>query len=118
MKKGTRFEQRAAKALRARGLQIVERNYRCRVGEIDLICREGGVLVFVEVRYRGRTGFATSTDSIGPEKQRRLLRAAQYYLQQRGIYGTLPCRIDVVAYDGETAGDEDGMQWLKNAITL
>lgn len=118
MKTGALFEQRAAQALRARGLQIVERNYRCRVGEIDLVCREGQVLVFVEVRYRSPTGFGSSTDSIGPAKQRRLLRAAQYYLQQRGIYGTIPCRIDVVAYDGAKSADEDGIQWLKNAITL
>jgi putative endonuclease len=112
------FEKRAERALRARGLQIVEKNYRCRLGEIDLICRDGSVLIFVEVRYRSQTGFATAAASITRAKQRRLLQAAQHYLQRRGISGQVPCRIDVVAFDGRQSEAEDGIQWLKNAITL
>ena len=118
MKTGAMFEKLAERALRARGLHIVEKNYRCRLGEIDLICREGNVLVFVEVRYRSRTGFASSADSIDYWKQRRLLLAAQYYLQRRGISDRVPCRIDVVAFDGRQAEAEDRIQWLRNAITL
>jgi putative endonuclease len=112
------FERRAERALRARGLQIVEKNYRCQLGEIDLICREGNTLVFVEVRYRSRTAFANATASIGRAKQRRLLLAAQHYLQRRGISEQVPCRIDVVAFDGRQSGIDDGIQWLQNAVTL
>ena len=118
MKTGAIYERRAELALRARGLQIVEKNYRCRLGEIDLICRDGNLLIFVEVRYRSTTGFANSTASVTRAKQRKLLLAAQYYLQQQGISERVPCRIDVIAFDGRQSSTEDGIQWIKNAITL
>ncbi len=107
-KTGAAGEDQALAYLQQQGLRLVERNFRCKMGEIDLIMREDGVLVFVEVRARadGRHGGAAA--SITPAKQRRLIRAAQFYLQR---LRTLPaCRFDVIAIDGEV------LHWLSNAI--
>jgi putative endonuclease len=117
MNKGPWFESRAAEFLRAAGLQVLETNFRCRLGEIDLICRDEAALVFVEVRYRSRSQFASAASSIDRTKQRRLLRAAQYYLQQRGLSDRQPCRIDVIAIDGGPGRAQDGIQWIRDAIT-
>lgn len=118
MKTGAYYERQAAAMLQAHGLEIIETNYRCKTGEIDLVCRQARTLVFVEVRYRSNPGYASAAASVTPAKQRRLLRATQTYLQQRGISDRVPCRIDVVAFDGGRSNTEDGIQWLKNAITL
>ena len=118
MIKGAHYEGQAALMLRGGGLEILEKNYRCKGGEIDLVCREGGTLVFVEVRYRGASGFGSAACSVTPAKQRRVIHAAQHYLQRRGISQRTPCRIDVVAFDAARDGGEDEIQWLRNAIML
>ena len=118
MDKGLWFESRAAEFLRAAGLKVLERNFRCRLGEIDLICRDKTSLVFVEVRYRSRSQFASAASSINRAKQRRLLRAAQFYLQQHSLSECQPCRVDVIAFDGGTGQTQDGIQWIQDAITL
>lgn len=105
---GEAAEDHALHWLQARGLDLVERNFRCKVGEIDLILREGQTLVFVEVRQRTDRRFGGAAASVTPAKQRRLLLAAQFYLQR--LRTSPPCRFDVVAIDG---GE---LSWLKNAI--
>ncbi len=102
---GDAAEERALAWLQARGLVLVERNYRvargprARGGEIDLILRDSdGTLVFVEVRQRSGTAHGGAAASVGSLKQQRLVRAAQHYLLR---CATLPpCRFDVVAIDG------------------
>jgi putative endonuclease len=97
---GARAEALAAKFLEARGLTIVARNYRTRRGEIDLIARDRGTLVFVEVRRRRSVAFGGAAASITASKRARLIAAAQAYL------ATLPrepaCRFDAVLIDGAT----------------
>ena len=115
MNRGQYFEDLAARMLQHAGLKIIERNFRCKPGEIDLVCRDGKTLVFVEVRYRAQTGFASAVVSVTQAKQRRLVAAAQVYLLQRGLTDNTACRFDIVGFDGERPG-EDGIQWLKNAI--
>lgn len=105
---GEAAEDHALRWLQARGLDLVERNFRCKAGEIDLILREGQTLVFVEVRQRADRRFGGAAASVTPAKQRRLLLAAQFYLQR--LRTSPPCRFDVVAIDG---GE---LSWLKNAI--
>ncbi len=103
--RGDAAEERALGWLQARGLVLVERNYRvargprARGGEIDLILRDSdGTLVFVEVRQRSGTAHGGAAASVGSLKQQRLVRAAQHYLLR---CATLPpCRFDVVAIDG------------------
>jgi putative endonuclease len=87
---------------------LIEANFRCKLGEIDLILREGETLVFVEVRQRADRSRGGAAASITPAKIRRILRAAQFYLQR--FKRLPPCRIDVVAIDGGR------LEWLRNAI--
>ncbi|AON57070.1 YraN family protein [Herbaspirillum seropedicae] len=105
---GEAAEQQALTHLRQQGLQLLERNYRCQGGEIDLIMREGDTVVFVEVRARASASYGGAAASVTPAKQRRLILAAQRWLQAQA--GTPPCRFDVVTLDGQQ------LQWLRNAI--
>lgn len=106
---GRRGEAQAADFLEQRGLTVVARNYRCRGGELDLVCRDGRTLVFVEVRLRTSLTFGGAAASITPVKQRRILHAAQHYLSTTGKTDA-DCRVDCVLIDnGE-------ITWLKNAI--
>jgi putative endonuclease len=105
---GRIWENAAMAYLQRHGLVLVEANFRCKLGEIDLIMREGSTLVFVEVRQRAAGAQVGAAASIGPSKVRRIVRAAQVYLQR--CTRMPPCRIDVIAIDGER------IEWLKNAI--
>jgi putative endonuclease len=107
---GRAWEDMALAYLERRGLVLVEANFRCKLGEIDLILRDGATLVFVEVRQRAAGAPVSAAASIGPAKIGRIIRAAQVYLQR---FSRLPpCRIDVVAIDG------DDIEWLTNAIEV
>lgn len=111
--RGQRAEQLALRYLADRGLRLLERNYRCRCGEIDLVMRDGETLVFVEVRFRSRPEFGGAAASVDCRKQRRLINAARHYLQRYRQTESL-CRFDVVAMGA--AGD-NSIEWLQNAIT-
>jgi putative endonuclease len=107
---GSAAEDRALRLLLAEGLALVDRNFRCRVGEIDLIMRDGQALVFVEVRYRSDRRHGTAAETISVPKQRRFAAAARRYLQQHPAAARAPCRFDVVAITGEQ------VDWLKGAF--
>ena len=109
-RQGQGWEQRALAHLAAHGLRLVESNYRCKSGEIDLILRDGEALVFVEVRQREAGTHGGAAASITPAKIRRLVRAAQTYLQR--FPKVPPCRFDVVAIDGPH------LDWMKGAIEV
>lgn len=97
---GAVFEARALEYLQRQRLRVVARNVTCRGGEIDLVMRDAaGVLVFVEVRARAWRGYGGAMASVGHEKRRRLVHAAQYFLATRGAMNSA-CRFDVVAFDG------------------
>lgn len=101
-------EDEALAYLQQHGLKLVERNFRCKGGEIDLIMQDRTELVFVEVRKRADKDHGGAAASVTPAKQKRLIAAAQHYLQR---YSMPPaCRFDVIAIDGVE------MNWLKNAI--
>ena len=106
---GQAAEDRAADHLQAAGLLLLERNYRCRAGELDLVMRERGQLVFVEVRYRSHRGYGSAVESVDARKQRRLIDAARHSLHRHGTHA--PCRIDVVGIDA--AGR---VEWLRDAF--
>jgi putative endonuclease len=105
---GQAGEDQALVYLEQNGLCLVERNFRCKGGEIDLVMQERGTLVFVEVRKRADIAYGGAAASVTARKQARLITAAQVYLQRYRM--PPPCRIDVVAIDGAS------MDWLKNAI--
>lgn len=104
---GAAAEEEAARHLAGRGLRIVARNFRVRGGEIDIVCREGDTVVFVEVRARARADYGGAAASITPAKQARLILAARHWLQR---HGERPCRFDCVLFD-------DGrLEWVKDAF--
>jgi putative endonuclease len=95
---GKAGEEVAIQYLCQRGYQILERNYRCRFGEIDLIARDGGTLAFIEVKTRRSKRFGPAAAAVTSEKQRHLIKAAQLYLiQKRQAYAL--CRFDVVTIE-------------------
>ena len=106
--RGREAEQAAARHLERHGLRVLERNFRIRGGEIDLICRDGRMLVFVEVRLRSRSDFGDAGASITPAKQRRIVLAARHYLAGRP---ECDCRFDCVLMDGER------IDWLRDAFS-
>jgi putative endonuclease len=103
-------EDAALAHLARHGLVLVKRNFRCKGGEIDLIMRDGGALVFVEVRQRAGASHGGAAASVTWAKQRRLTLAAQVYLLPLKVVP--PCRFDVVAID---AGK---LEWLKNVMQM
>jgi len=106
---GACAERRACEYLLAQGLRLRARNYRIRLGEIDLVMDDADVLVFVEVRYRAPGAPVSAAQSITGAKRRRLVAAAEHYvLTQNGAKGRR-CRFDVVVVS-------EGIRWLKSAF--
>ena len=108
---GEKAEALAAEFLAARGMTIVERNFRRRCGELDLIAREGDTLVFVEVRLRTRSDFGGAAASITARKRSRMTAAAGLYLAR--LARTPPCRFDAVLLD---AIYTSRIEWLKDVM--
>lgn len=108
--KGAAGEELAAQHLTERGLRVIERNFRVRGGEIDLICRDGATVVFVEVRLRRRSDYGGAAASITTTKQARIVLAARHWLARHGQYNDSPCRFDCVLLDGEH------LEWLRDAF--
>lgn len=109
--RGSDAEQLASAFLQQRGLRLVDKNYRTRYGEIDLIMSDHSELVFVEVRLRRNAWFGGGADSVTQKKQLRIIAAAKQYLQ---AYPRPPaCRFDVVALD---ALDAHNIDWIRNAF--
>lgn len=109
--KGAAGEQLAADYLQRQGLTLLERNFRVRGGEIDLVCRDGKTTVFVEVRLRSRSDFGGAAASITSTKQARLILAARHWLLR---HGETPCRFDCILLDGL---EPKRIEWLRNAFT-
>lgn len=107
---GAAAENLALAHLGANGLLLVTRNYRCRLGEIDLIMRDGDSTVFVEVRLRSPGAFASAADSVDAHKQRRIIAAAHHYLSGKA---ESPCRFDCVLLDQLDAGE---LTWIRSAF--
>jgi len=113
--KGQITEQFAENFLIKKGLTLVDKNYHCRQGEIDLIMLEGDTYVFIEVKYRKSTSFGGAIAAISASKQKKIKHCVTFYLQQAGLneYNT-PCRVDVVALEGNI--NQPAVTWLKNAF--
>ena len=107
---GTNAENLAFEHLKRSGLRPVQRNFRCRLGEIDLIMRDDDCLVFVEVRYRASTEFTQPSLTVDIHKQRKLIRTAALFLAKRARYADSITRFDVVAIDGSN------IEWIKDAF--
>src|SRR5438876_10978941 len=108
---GEKAEALAADFLKARGVTILERNFRRRCGELDLVARDGDTRVFVEVRLRTRSDFGGAAASITARKRARMAAAAGLYLAR--LRTTPPCRFDAVLLD---AIDVARIEWLKDVM--
>lgn len=110
--RGVAAEELACRYLVRQGLKLIERNYRCRVGELDVIMQDGAYRVFVEVRSRHHSHHGTAAETVTFTKQKRLSRAASYYLQRCGFPG--PCRFDIIAITQQEG--KPVIQWIKDAF--
>lgn len=98
---GASYEKMAAACLGERGYRILEYNYRCRMGEIDLIARDGRYLVFVEVKYRSGDSCGNALEAVTARKQETIRRVALFYLMTHHLPEDTPCRFDVVGITGK-----------------
>lgn len=98
---GSRYEDLAADYLRRQGYEILERNYRDRMGEVDIIAKDGPYLVFVEVKYRRSLKNGYPEEAVCGPKQQRIRHTASRYLYRHGYGEETPCRFDVVGIAGE-----------------
>lgn len=96
---GAQFELKAVVFLKNLGYEILERNFRLRFGEIDIIARDGETVVFVEVRYRANNDFGAPMETIGPVKRRKIRRTALAYVSGKGL--DCPMRFDVVSIEAD-----------------
>ena len=118
---GAQKETLAADYLKQRGLVILERNFRNRTGEIDIIARDRpGILVFIEVKYRRSTRCGRADEAVGPSKQRVIRQTAAYYLYIHHIPEEHPVRFDVIAIQEETnpqTGEKkESIRWIRDAF--
>lgn len=98
---GIKYEDIAAEYLQGRGYFIIERNYRIRQSELDIIARSGSTIVFVEVKYRGNTDMGHPLEAVDASKQRRICRAALHYMNHNKIsVDNTPIRFDVIGILG------------------
>lgn len=97
---GNGYEEIAVEYLEGLGYKIEERNFRCRSGEIDIIARHEGYLVFVEVKYRSTTKKGTPEESINWRKQQTISRVADFYIYSHGLRADRPYRFDAVLIQG------------------
>jgi len=112
--RGAGVEAAARRHLLLAGLQDIAANAQCRVGELDLVMRDGDCVVFVEVRYRGSAAFGGGAASVDGRKQRRLVRAAQVFLQRFPSFAQAPCRFDVVEASGDP--EHPDLRWIRAAF--
>ena len=106
---GAGYERAAGAYLEQAGLEVLEYNYRCRAGEIDLIARDGEYLVFCEVKYRENDRLGAPLEAVDERKQRTIFRCAMFYLTEHHIQDA-PCRFDVIGIEGTE------VTYIKNAF--
>lgn len=109
LSRGDQAEQQALTYLQQHGLQLIERNYRSKQGEIDLIMRDDKTLVIVEVRFRQSDKYGGALESITRQKQSRIIKTTEHYIMGHSIDS--PIRFDVIAISGDGA-----INWIKNAF--
>jgi len=111
---GKQAEDLACQYLQKKGFSLLQTNYLCKQGEIDLIMKDSDQLVFVEVRYRKNDYFGSGADTVDNRKQRKLILAANHYLSANNKHNTA-CRFDVISISGEL--HMENIHWISNAFT-
>lgn len=118
LKQGEDAEMACCSYLKSHGLKLIDRNFSCRLGEIDIIMHDNNMLVFVEVRFRKSNVFGGGLESITLSKQNKLRKAAEFYMQQNNQYKN--ARFDVVSMSTHTQARPSSrhynFDWIKNAF--
>lgn len=107
---GKEKEELACRFLEEKGYQILEKNYQCRSGEIDVIAKEGSYLCFIEVKYRKNKSMGYAQEAIHKNKQHKIIQVSRYYLYTHGCLASTPCRFDAVVIN------YDQIELIKNAF--
>ena len=97
---GTSYEIKAEEYLLQKGYKILERNFRNRSGEIDIIAKDGEYFCFIEVKYRTTNDFGNPLEAVNIRKQQKIRQTARYYLMKNKLSEWTPCRFDVIAFEG------------------
>lgn len=112
VRQGSEYEHKALAYLQRQGLTLRDRNYRCKLGELDLVMQDGNTIVCVEVKFRKRSDYGSAIYSVSPAKMAKLIRTfSRYLLECRLNPAHVSQRIDVICINGSN------LQWLKN-VTL
>lgn len=93
---GSRYEENAARFLTEQGYKILEKNFRCKIGEIDLIGKEDGYLCFIEVKYRSNGEYGLPAEAVDERKRKKIFLTALSYMNYRRLLPDTPCRFDIV----------------------
>jgi putative endonuclease len=117
LQRGAATERLAAEYLRGRGLVVLAHNLRCRAGELDLVCLDTDVLAIIEVRQRRKIDFGGALASVAWRKQRKIIRAAQFFLQRQADWRGHVVRFDVLALEGLPDGAHR-IVWVKDAFRV
>lgn len=112
--KGAVAESLAAEYLTQQGLTMLSQNFRCKQGEIDLICRDDDTIVFVEVRHRSHSDYGSAGITVTRPKQLKIIKAATLFLLQQGWYNKKVVRFDIVAINGPLSAPD--IEWIKQAF--
>jgi putative endonuclease len=115
LRKGLRFEDQARGYLQARGLLLLQSNYRCRFGEIDLLMRDGDTLCFIEVKFRKSLLFGGAAAAIPASKQRKIIKTALFYLSVHKHLANQPARFDALLIQRQADGSNQ-IDWIQNAF--
>ena len=114
-KSGAAAEALARQHLEQQGLRLIAQNWRCRLGELDLVMLHADTVVFVEVRYRRHRAWGGAVESVDARKREKLCRAAQHFLQQESRWSKYPCRFDVIAVNADSHTPAR-LDWIQNAF--
>jgi len=112
---GQDWEDRAAAFVEQQGLTILDRGYRCRLGELDIVASDGSCLVVIEVRARRRDRHGTALDSVDASKQKRIVLATRHFLMHHPHWQCQPIRFDVISFDAIESGTPT-RRWVRNAF--
>lgn len=115
--KGQHWENQASAYLAARGLEVIARGYRCRLGELDIVCSDGSSLIVCEVRARSSRALVSAKESVDARKRSRILSATRHFLVRHPRYHDRPLRFDVIAVEAIDT-PEPRMEWIRNAFEV
>lgn len=113
---GQKYEEKACEYMQKQGFRVLERNFRCRQGEIDIIGEQNGYLVFVEVKYRMAQTAGRAEEAVTYAKQKRICRTADYYRYMHKIGDDRAIRYDVIAIQGDKETEKEEIHWYPNAF--